>query len=368
MIYGIFIVFVVAISTQSIFWLLFVFTLSRHKNKKSIAMEGRGISVMICAYNELENLKILLPKLYNQDYDEFEVIIVNDRSSDGSYDFLLEEKKTHAHLKTVDIDRAPDHIDAKKYAITLGIKAAKFDHLLFTDADCYPESKKWISSMAKSFGEKTKFVLGYSQFKQEKGFVNSFSRFETQHTGMLYCTLAKLGRPYMGVGRNMAYTKEMFLENKGFNQYQKVTGGDDDLLVNEHAKGINTEVCIGQSTLVWSYSKKTFLEYFNQKRRHISVSKYYKFLDKFILGMYSLSHLLFWIAFVILAATKYFPELIFGLFACRLLLNTLIVHTTSKKFGERIVVWHVPIMDFIYNIYLMIMGLASLSTKKVTWK
>jgi len=364
----IFILFLVVASIQTIYWLFFAGSILSHKSSKSDNVpEPSGISIIICAYNELENLKKLLPNLYQQDYKEFEIIVVNDKSDDETYDYLREESKANPILKIVDIDRTPDHINSKKYAITLGIKVAKYEKLLFTDADCIPASDQWIKSMATSFGAKTNFALGYSQFKSEPGFVNTFSRYETQMTGMLYHSFAIAGNPYMGVGRNMAYNKSMFFENNGFNQFQKIVGGDDDLFVNQYAKGADTKVSLGHDALVWSYSKKTIPDYFKQKLRHISVSKYYNTKDKLLLGMYSLSHLLFWIAFVILAVSNYFPEFVFGALAIRLILNGLIVNSISKKFGERIVIWPLPIIDFVYSVYLLIMGFATFSTKKVTW-
>lgn len=362
------ITFFASAAVQFAYWLLFLITITFHKNKPEVSInDAPGVSIIICAYNEIGNLKKLLPVLYKQDYLTFEIIIVNDRSSDGSYEFLLKESESSPNLKLVTIDKSPDHIDSKKYAITLGVKAAKFDRLLFTDADCLPESEKWVSLMANKFINDKEFIIGFSQFKKEGGIVNMFSRFETQITGMLYTSFAILGNPYMAVGRNLGYLKSTFLKNKGFNGFQKITGGDDDLLVNHYANKRNSNVCIGKESLVWSYSKTNFSDYYKQKLRHISVSKYYKAKDKFLLSMYSSSHLLFWISFVILASTKYFPELVFGILVFRLIFNSLVVNHTSKKFGERILIWTVPVMDFIYSFYLIIMGIAALSTKKVKW-
>jgi len=362
------IIFLVSAGVQFVYWLLFLITIIFHKNKSNESKNYEaGISIIICAYNEIENLKKLIPALYKQDYSDFEIIIVNDRSTDGSYEFLLEESQSSPKLKLVTIDKSPDHIDSKKYAITLGVKAANFNKLIFTDADCLPESDKWVSSMANGFTDDQEFVIGYSQFKKEDGLVNMFSRFETQITGMLYNSFAIAGNPYMAVGRNLGYLKSTFLKNKGFNQFQQITGGDDDLLVNHYATKSNSNVCFGKEALVWSYSKTSFSDYYKQKLRHISVGKFYKAKDKFLLSMYSSTHLCFWIAFVILASSKHFTELVLGILAFRLIFNSLVVNHTSKKFGERIVIWTVPIMDFIYNFYLIIMGIAALSTKKVKW-
>lgn len=363
----VFIIFIGAACIQAIYWLLFAGFIIRHKQPDLEGASLPGISIIVCAYNELENLKKLLPALYSQNHPDFEIVVVNDRSTDGTYEYLLEQSEQNKKLKLVHIERTPAHVNAKKYALTLGIKVAKHEQLVFTDADCQPATGEWASNVAGSFNAQNQFVLGYSQFKAEQGFVNSFSRFETQMTGMLCHSFALAGNPYMGVGRNLGYTKSMFLQNNGFGQFQQVVGGDDDLFVNQYASKANTEVCLGLDALVWSYSKNTVRDYFKQKLRHISVSRYYKSKDKLLLGMYSASHLLFWIAFVILAASMYFPEIVFGVLIIRMVLNSLIINSISKKFGERIVTWTVPMMDFIYSVYLLIMGFAALSTKKVRW-
>ena len=327
-----------------------------------------GLSIIVCAWNELDNLKKLLAKLYKQDQFELEIIVVNDRSSDGSHEFLLDEKKSNPQLKVVTVEQTPDHIDGKKYAITLGIKAAKNDRLLFTDADCCPSSTKWATSISNQFSEDKEFILGFSQFEKSKGSINAFSRFETIMVAMQFFSYALAGKPYMGVGRNLAYRKSMFLGSNGFHGFQRVTGGDDDLLVNKYANAKNTGICMGTDALVFTQSKKTFGSYFQQKLRHLSVSKHYKLSDKLLLGIYSSSYLLFWIAFVILAIYNTRPEITYSVLVIRIILSTSLLSGISKKLGERIDSWTIPILDLVYGIYLLVMGPAMLITKKVKWR
>jgi glycosyltransferase involved in cell wall biosynthesis len=154
--------------------------------------------------------------------------------------------KRRSRLKMVNIDSTPAHVNGKKYAITLGIKAAKHDWILLTDADCRPNNEQWIRVVSERCSEDKNFVLGYSAYEKRPGFLNLFIRFETLLTAIQYIGFALAGNPYMGVGRNLAYRKSVFLENKGFNNFLSVTGGDDDLFVNQHATAKNTAVVLGR--------------------------------------------------------------------------------------------------------------------------
>ncbi|NOT75874.1 MAG: glycosyltransferase [Cyclobacteriaceae bacterium] len=250
---------------------------------------------MVCAHDEEENIRQLVPLLLRQDYPNFEVIIVEDRSNDGTYDYLLEATKENSKLKMVRVRHLPEHINGKKFALTLGIKAATNDWVLLTDADCRPTSDLWIQSMASNFQQGKEIVIGYSPYSKEDSYLNSFIRFESLVTAIQFIGWALLGKPYMGVGRNLAYRKDLFLTNKGFNKHLPVTGGDDDLFVNEHATKLNTVVSIGKDSLIPSEPKKTWKAFFYQKLRHLSVGKRYKFSDKILLGIFSLSWVLSWV-------------------------------------------------------------------------
>ena len=154
-----------------------------------------AVSVIVAAHDEEENLRELLPLLLEQDHSEFEVIVVEDRCNDGTYDYLLEATKQNLRLKIVRIVQKPEHIHGKKFALTLGIKAAKYDWVLLTDADCRPASKSWIRLMSEQAVGPTQLVLGFSPYLRYPGLLNSFVRFESFLTGIQFIGLALLGKP-----------------------------------------------------------------------------------------------------------------------------------------------------------------------------
>lgn len=335
---------------------------------EDLTSEAPGVSVIVCAHDEEENLKELIPLLLDQEYPNFECIIVNDRSNDDTYDLLYEWQNKDARVKMVNIDATPDHINGKKFAITLAVKAAKNEWLLHTDADCRPVSDQWIRSFSKYFKEGRDFVLGFSQYEKLPGILNQFIRFETLYTGMQYLSAAAAKRPYMGVGRNLAYRKSLFLENKGFHQWKGVTGGDDDLFVNQHAHKRNTLPNMEPEALVFSKPKTTWKSYFTQKKRHLSVGKLYKKRDRIQLGFVYFVHLLVWVSFFVGLCTNVKLYYLLGGLILNICIFGVYLWKSSKKTGSTFQLGLFPILDLFYVLYFSWTGIAALFSKRIKWK
>lgn len=338
------------------------------KRQKAFPPGEEGISVVVCAHDEEENLRELIPLLLAQNYPHFEVIIVDDRSNDGTYDYLLALKDTTPQLKMVRVESSPGHVNGKKYGLTLGIKAAANDIVLLTDADCRPASDQWIAEMSKGFSsDQIKFVLGYSPYTVEKGLLNNFIQWETIITAINYLGSAGWGDAFMGVGRNLAYRKSFFLDNKGFNAHLKVIGGDDDLFVNAHATSKNTHAIISPASLVYSVPKNTFGTYWKQKLRHLSVGKRYKMGDKINLGLWSFSQIGFWVTLLILAFSNAGLYWALGGFFGREVVTASLLSYFHRLTGHRFLYWTLPVIDLIYGVYLLLAGGRATFAKRVTW-
>ncbi len=331
--------------------------------------EQEPLSVIICVRNEVQNLEKLLPAVMLQQYGNFEVVVVNDRSTDATEDYLKTANQQYPNLKVITLEQTPPHITAKKYALTMGIKHATNDLLVLTDADCMPASPLWLSGMAAAFrNDQTKIALGFSQYEKEKGLLNSFIRYETLHTGLMYIGAALAGNPYMGVGRNMAYRKSFFLEKKGFIKHRTLVGGDDDLFVNENGNKKNTGTVIGEEKLVYSVPKKNLKEWYRQKLRHMVTGKSYRKGTKTFLGLYTAAQLLFWITFIALLSLWIEPYLIISGFLIRMLLLYYVMISGSKKLGDKFANWYIFLLDFLFVFYYIFIGMAAFFTKKTTWK
>lgn len=359
------IIFSIAIFVQLIFMIRFMLAFSRYRPPSNTSTEP--VSVLVCAQNQEENLKKLIPALLDQSHPEFEVIIVNDRSHDGTYELLDGKSRENPKVKAVHIDRKPDHVDGKKYAVTLGVKTAGFENIVLTDADCVPFSNMWLTKMAGAFNKDTEIMLGYSGYEKQKGFLNYFIRFETLWTAIQYLGLALSGFPYMGVGRNLAWAKGLFMNAKGFNGYQQVTGGDDDLFVNRHAHAGNTAVILGSEAMTVSQPKTSWRAFFKQKLRHLSVGKHYSMRSRAILSIFSISHILSWLLPIALLLLGIDPYLVIGLILIRTLVVYLTLIIACKKSGEKFELWGLLILDCIFVLYYSLAGISALFTKKVKW-
>jgi len=336
--------------------------------------------VVVCAHDEAENLRELIPQLLSQDYPDFEVVVVNDRSNDSTLDYLLAETRKDSRLKMVNVKTTPERVNGKKYGLTLGIKAAAHERILLTDADCRPAGNQWISSMSRHFSEETQFVLGFSPYVRKPGFLNLFIRFETLLTAVQYFAFGWMKNPYMGVGRNLAYRKSLFLEQKGFNNFLHVTGGDDDLFVNMHARGNNTQLEFSPESQVYSIPKTTWKSYYEQKVRHLSVGKRYRFSHRLLLGIFGLTWIISWFSWIILMIWLAIslpgnpvwrnPEtyLIVLPFVLRWIVLILLFKEMLRKASLGFALWTMPILDFVYAIYYLSTGLLALTTKKIRWR
>lgn len=362
---GLEIAFSSVVGLQVIYWLVWLVGVLRIK-KLIPVKDGHGVSVVIAARNELSNLKVTLPAILDQDYSTYEVIVVNDRSTDGTYEYLQEEEKSVQQLKVLNVHELPDHVNAKKYAITLGIKSAQYDQILLTDADCKPDSKNWIASFAQQWEEKTSFVLGFSHYEKKPGLLNYFIRFETILTGIQYIAAAALGKPNMGVGRNLSYSKTLFLSKKGFIGYQNLVGGDDDLFVNKHASGGNTRITIGSESTTTSFPKNTWSQYLAQKLRHLSIGKHYSVKSKIILSGFTLTWIMSWALLISLLVSNQFI-LPLGLFLVRILLITMTFSLFSKKTGSKINLLGLFLLDFMFVLYYFVTGTRALLVKQIKW-
>jgi glycosyltransferase involved in cell wall biosynthesis len=302
--------------------------------EKAQRTQEHPVSVIICARDEDENIARNLPGVLVQKYGTtHEVIVVNDNSVDDSKYILEELKKTFKFLNIVDLKQEAKLISGKKYPLSVGIKEAKHEIVLLTDADCVPTSEHWIRKMQEAYVNGTEIVIGYGAYNKRPGFLNKLIRFETFHSALQYLSFALAGKPYMGVGRNLSYKRDLFLRNKGFSSINHIAGGDDDLFVNRVATSHNTAVVIDKEAITLSQPKRNFSGWLRQKTRHYSTARYYKKQYKFLLGLYSASQFLYY-PLLITTAIFYNWIFVFPLFGIRLILQSIIYYKAMKKLDE----------------------------------
>ncbi|HEY9168097.1 MAG TPA: glycosyltransferase [Lutibacter sp.] len=364
-----FIAFIVIFCIQFIYYVFIFGSFSFSKKKSSETNFNLPVSVIICAKNEAKNLTNNLPLFLKQNYPNFELILINDCSHDRTLKVMEQFKKEASiPIKIVDVVANEQFWGSKKYALTLGIKAASNEHLLFTDADCIPVSESWITEMVSNFSNEHQIILGYGAYKKiKKSWLNKLIRFESLLTAMQYFSYAKIGVPYMGVGRNLAYTKSTFFKVNGFINHMKIKSGDDDLFINEVATKENTTISFSLNSFTESIPKTVYKDWIHQKRRHISTASLYKPLHKFLLGLFFVSQLLFWILAIVLLGFMYNWQLVAVLVFTRFLFLYFVIGYSAKKLNEKDLILLIPFFEIFLILIQMFIFIKNMISKPTHW-
>lgn len=319
---------------QLFYYLIFFSKVAWYKPKVQDHHQEHPVSVIVCARDEAENLARHLPGVLVQSYPStHEIIVVNDNSVDDSRYVLEELQKTFKKLQIVDLRQEAKMIAGKKFPLSIGIKEAKHEIVMLTDADCVPASEHWLQKMQDTFHNGVEVVLGYGAYQKKPGFLNKVIRLETFHTALQYFGYALAGTPYMGVGRNLAYKKSVFFRNKGFSSINHIPSGDDDLFINQVAHKNNTAINLDPEAFTISKPKTTWKDWKRQKSRHYSTGKFYKKSHQILLGVYTASFFLFYPTLVL---SLIFFDWRWSLipFGVRLITQGIVWHKAMKRLNE----------------------------------
>jgi cellulose synthase/poly-beta-1,6-N-acetylglucosamine synthase-like glycosyltransferase len=348
------------------YWLWFYTRVYRHK-PNAILDDLPEVSVVICARNEDDNLVNFLPLVLQQDYPKYEVVVVNDCSLDNTEDILKEFAAKYPFLKIVTIKEDEYYQHGKKVAVMMGIKGAANEHIILTDADCQPASDQWLKRMVAGFTPGKEIVLGYGAYFRNAGLLNKLIRFDTAIIALQYLGFALAGRPYMGVGRNLAYTKTLFFKNKGFASHYHIESGDDDLFVNETATASNVSVETDLTAVTYSESKAEWKGWWRQKKRHLQTGHRYKAYHKVLLGWYAIQQWLFFAGATTLLIVQFQPYVVLGVIGFRVLFQMIILSVGLKKLGEKDLIPFIPLFELFFMIFYPVITIARKLQRKRKW-
>ncbi|WP_394759567.1 glycosyltransferase [Flavobacterium sp.] len=361
--------FFIGIVVVQIIYYLFIFGKFSFAKPQESTFKHIPISVIVCAKNEEENVKKYIPLLAEQNYSNFEIILIDDASSDETLEVFEKFEKQYPNLKLVKVANNEAFWGNKKFALTLGIKAATKEYLLFTDADCYPNSTNWIAEMSSHFTLHKTIVLGYGGYEKIKNsFLNKLIRFETLLTATQYFSWAKLGKPYMGVGRNLGYKKDEFFNVNGFINHIKLRSGDDDLFINEAATKQNTAIAYNPESFTYSDAKTSYKSWIMQKRRHVSTANHYKSFDKIQLVLFYISQLLFFIVPTVLLSFQFQWIIVISLIVLRYIISWISLGYSAGKLNEKDVMYWFPILEIILIFTQLNVFIRNIFSKPITWK
>lgn len=361
-------VFIAAATVQLLYYLLVFARVGFARTSSYIPGQLPPVSVIICAHNEAENLKKFLKVVLIQQYPQFEVILVNDRSTDNTIDVMVDYYTRNTNVRIVSIPAGEKSGYAgKKYALLKGIELAQFDTLVLTDADCRPAGTHWLAHVAGAYLSNTEIVLGYSPFEKQNGFLNKFIRYENLLSALQYLGFAKAGLPYMGVGRNLSYRKKLFTGFDKWERSKQLPTGDDDLFVNAVANRNNTEVCIHKDAFTYTQAPGTFNEWLNKKRRHLRSGFKYRWYHQLLLFLFAASGLLLYLSLAVLAVTTFHWQYVLPAFAGLMLLKMFISYKACNKLGASDLGALTPLLDIFYYAYLLLVFFLLLLKPKKNW-
>lgn len=364
----IFFFFCITILIQLLYYLFIFAKLAFYKEKTKDYTQNSPLTVIICAKDEARNLVNNLPGVLVQNYNTtHSILVVNDNSTDESKYILEELQKSFKQLQVLPLTQHSSNIQGKKFPLSMGIMSAKTELLLLTDADCIPATEFWMQKMQMPFTSEIDIVLGYGPYKKKPGFLNKLIRFETFHTALQYFSYALLGIPYMGVGRNLAYKKSLFLKNKGFSSINHIPSGDDDLFISQVANKNNTAIMIDKDTFTLSEPSKTWKQWIHQKSRHYTTGKYYKPKIKFLLGTYALSGFLVY-PLLILSCIFFNVWIALGVYFLRMITLAFIWKKTMDKLDESDLWKWFLIFDLWQFVYYLIFARALFKKPSQKWK
>jgi cellulose synthase/poly-beta-1,6-N-acetylglucosamine synthase-like glycosyltransferase len=338
------------------------------KQKNEFVRSDQPVSVIVCARDEYYNLKENLPILLSQDYSVYEVVVVDHGSEDETKYLLRDLSDEYPHLKIVSLPQDLNFFTGKKFPLSIGIKSAKYDVLLFTDADCIPRSNQWVRRMAAKFTEGTEIVLGYGAYQKRNSLLNLLIRFDTVRIAMNYLGFARTGMPYMGVGRNMAYRKSLFYRQNGFISHYRIQSGDDDLFINKAATAKNTRIAIQSDAHTVSVPKSSMNLWIRQKRRHLMTGGYYKLSHKLALGLFAFTQAAFWACTILLLVLWYQPYIVLGIAGIRIFTQLLITGKVMRKLSEKGFLLLVPLFELFLMIVSPMLALANVFNKPIKWR
>lgn len=354
------------LTLQLLYWLLFFGRFVFLNSSESSAVSNQPpVSVVICAHKEATNLRKNLPKVLMQDYPKFEVLVVDDASDDESLAILIQMQEEYPHLRIECLLEKKGL--GKKEALAYGLAKASNNWLLLTDADCEPASDQWIQEMMAVREPETQIVLGYGPYFSYPEAINKWIRFETHYVALQYFAAASWGIPYMGVGRNLLYHKELYQQHaEVFSKHADIASGDDDLFISQAANAQNTKFCISPKSFVYSEPKRSFKALYRQKTRHYSTSTRYQWQHQFLLAGLSISQIGFWLT-LLLACFILHPLTIFLCLLLRFSFILIIWTKTLRIFKDRKLLASVIMLDIISPVYYLILAPSLFIKKSSHW-
>lgn len=354
---------------------LVFFRVARFKNKKLPRpdevsdSDWPSVSVVVIAHNEAEFLKESLPYLLEQDYPDFEVVVVDYTSQDDTQFVLRVCSENYPNLKPVNFPEDVNMFKGKKYPLSIGIKSAKKDVILLTDPDCVPKDFGWIREMMCGYMHGASIVMGYTLLKQEKTMLNAFEQYDNLVYNASFLGMAIMGNPYTASGRNLSYRRDFFFKRGAFISHYTIPEGADDLFVNQNANRSNTAIVLDPKAAIVTDAKSTFSMWHLDRMHRYATRRYYGIKNKLILSLYPLSQALFLASLLILWICGLFPwQLLLALLVVKLIWQIVSSSLLAKRFEIKKIQFFSPLFELYFLFANTILFLLTLRKKHIKWR
>lgn len=358
----------------SLYYGLFWFRVGRFKRdvvSKQPSANGQqpSVSVVMVVHNEAEFLKSSLPYLLEQDYPDYEIVIVDYTSTDDTRYVLRVCSENYPNLKPILFPHDVNMFQGKKYPLSIGIKSATKDVILLTEAESVPRSFDWVSQMMKGYCGDTQIVMGCNIVKSNGTLLGAFQQYENMTYNASYIGAMAMGNPFTATGRNLSFRRDFFFKQGGFISHYSIPDGADDLFVNANANSRNSSVVLSSDAFVVSEPRSSFRLWHQDRSHRLYTRRYYGLKDKLMLAFYPLSQFVFLASLVLLLVFQLFPwQLLVALLVVKLIWQIVSALPLAKRFEIKKIQFFAPLFEFYFLFANTFMTTFALRRKNKQWR
>ncbi|MCR5820819.1 MAG: glycosyltransferase [Bacteroidaceae bacterium] len=212
------------------------------------------LTIVIPAHNQAEQLRKHLPAILNQDYEDFEVVVVVIASSDDTVALLEAMEQRYKYLRHTSTPNSAHNISLERLALTLGIRGAQHEWVVVTQANAEPISKNWLYDIATTIRRhpKAELVLGFARYEKHSSnwFDLKIGFYRLWHAIANFDHVEACYPAVRGDGCNMAVRKSLFLSSSCFSETQNLSVGACELMANRLSNKYNTALCMDADAVV----------------------------------------------------------------------------------------------------------------------
>lgn len=328
------------------------------------------VSVIVPCRNEEKNIPLLLKSLLNQNYPNYEIIFVDDLSTDRTTEILAEQQRIFP--EKISVYKTDPALSGKKQALLLGVENAKGEIIITTDADCI-HSEKWIYDLVSAFqNDKIKMTAGCVVLNNPGSIFAHIQQLDQLALTAISAGFQKAGLPVMCSGANLAFRKSAFIETGNYQSHLDEISGDDVFLMHRFVKKYgNTSIVFvtEENALVKTAPVSTISQFISQRFRWGEKSKRYKLFFPVFLAFVTASASILLLTGLLLLPVDHAHIMLLSIsLGTKATIDFLLLFLTGRVLGATASLWYFFPAFLFHLLYVPGISIAALFTKKVNWK